>query len=217
MALSFPLSLANFYDKLTIQDVSIHLPELLQFTRSRAGEVLLEDLGERLWMGAVTLHRRNHADVAAAEALLSLVRSGQGSFWFCDPRCITPRMDQAQAIAASTVTISAVASNRRDLTLAGLPTNYTLSAGDRLSFDYTVGGDPRYAYHQITVGASTGAGASCVVQVDPHIRDGFSVGAVVTLIKPRMKAIYLPSSYQPSTGRGGMSEGMGFSIQQVLA
>lgn len=217
MALSFPLSLANFYDKLMIQDVSIHLPELLQFTRSRAGDVMVEDIGERLWMGRVSLHRRNHADVSAAEALLSLVRSGQGSFWFCDPRHVTPRADQAQVVASSTVTISAVAGNRRDLTLAGLPVGYTLSPGDRLSFGYVVGGDARYAYHQITVGAGTGAGTSCVVQVDPHIRDGFELGAVVTLINPKMKAIYLPSSYQPSTGRGGMSEGAAFSVQQVLA
>lgn len=217
MALSFPLSLANFYDKLSIVECGIHLPELLNFTRSRDGSTFVDSMGERLWMGSITLHRRSHADVGAAEAILSLVRSGQGAFRFCDPRYLRPAADQAEVVAGSSVTISSVHGNRRDLTLAGLPTNYTLSPGDRLSFGYTVSGEARYAYHQITVGGSTGAGTTRVVQVDPPIRDGFAVGEPVTLIRPWMMAIYLPDSYQPSSGRQMMSDGLSFAVQQVLA
>lgn len=218
MALSFPLSRPAFFNGLRVTSVRFYLPETLEMNRTEGGAVILADRGARLWHGEVTLTPGAHADIAADDAILSVLRQAGRPFYAYDPRLAYPRLDPTGALLGSaTPTLSAVASNNREATIAGLPVGYTLSRGDMLSYPY--GSDPtRVALHQIVTGGQAGGdGTLAGVEVTPHIRPGYSIGAAVTLIRPYCRAVYLPGSYQPSSGysrRAGSA--ISFSIIQTL-
>ena len=216
MALSFPLA-TTYFGGLQINQGRVYLPESLEINVTGGGEVLSNDLGERLWVGDVTIAPRPHRIMAAVEAQLSVLRQAGRSFFAFDPRVPAPISDPTGSIlGASSPVIASLAVNNRELTISGLPAGYVLSAGDNLSFAY--GSAPtRYALHQIVVGSTAnGVGLTGLIEVTPLIRAGASVGASIVLIKPYCKAVYTPGSYQASTGGQVMSGGLSFSFIQSL-
>jgi hypothetical protein len=218
MAFSYPLTLATFADTLMVRDLTFHLPEVVQMTRTAGGEQLTADIGERLWQGRITLGRMTRAEVGSPEVLIDLLRQAGRSFLIYDRYRTNPLLDPAGTIlGAASVTILALGGDARELSLAGLPAGYTLSAGDYLSFDY--GSAPvRRALHRVvplTVVAN-GSGQTPIFEITPALRPGASAGAAVSLKKAWCKAVMVAGSINAATRESIMTDGLAFDFVQTL-
>jgi len=212
--MSFPLSLADFFDKLPIAQVTFRPGRNVTFSETQGGEVIDHKIGARLWQGEVTLDRDLHETMAEVETLLSLVEEGGGSFMMRDPRYRGPRLDPlGTVLGAASVTIDAVSVDGLTLDLAGLPENYVLSPGDYLGFSY--GSNPaRFALHRVVGTYTAGPTVMAGIRVVPTIRDGAQVGAAVDLLTPAFKARLVEADY--GSGRSVLSAGGTFGFQQTL-
>lgn len=197
--LTFPLTLAQFYDLLPIQQAELDLPEALDVSQTAGGEVLATDLGTSLWSGRIELGVMTHDEVSAIRPLINILRRAGSSFLVSDPTRPWPRLDpNGTLLGGAAPTILAVGGSGRELSLTGLPAAYPISRGDLISFTY--GSSPtRYALHEF-VGAAVanGAGETGLLEVNPPLRPGASAGAAVQLVWPRCKARLVPG--ENSTG-----------------
>ena len=218
MALTFPLALTIFADTLLVQDVTCDLPELVEQSRTAGGEQLTADMGERLWTGRVNLGAMVRTEIGRPETLIQVLKQGR-TFEIYDRRRPNPLVDPTgNVLGAAAVTILALGADPRELSLAGLPGGYTLSAGDYLSFAYTSLAITRRALHRVvdaTVVAN-GSGQTALFEVVPAIRPGAVAGTAVTLKKPFCKAVMVTGSASPSQGRSTLYEGLGFDWVQTL-
>lgn len=217
MALTFPLTLAQFFDDLCISEASFDLDEAMQVNRTSGGEILTGATGTRLWYGEVMLHAHRKVDAEEISAKISVLRQAGRPFLVTPYGKAFPRLDPTGSIlGVSAVTIQSVNANNRDITLQGLPVGYVLSAGDFLSFLY--GSSPvRYALHQIAVGGTANGSGVATVEVSNFIRSGATAGIAVTLKNPVCKAVVRPGSFQPGSTRWRRwNTGMSFSFQQTL-
>lgn len=217
MALIFPLSLADFADKLKITTVRWWLQEYQETSMTGGGEFLVADLGPRLWKGSVTLAPMYHDEAAEVQALIESLDGSLNAFLLCDPRKRYPKGDpKGSLVASSSPVISALPSSNKELSITGLPAGYALSSGDMFSFTY--GANPvRRALHRIvnTVTAN-GSGVASGIEVRPHFRPGVATGVALTFRKPTAKVRIIPGSFEPGTAGAVHTEGMKFDVQQVL-
>lgn len=218
MALPFPLTEAQFFDKLRVATVTLSAPEPLQVDRTASGAVLPASIGDPLWQGEIRLADNIFAsDVFEIEALIGLLNRAGSSFLMYDPRKKYPTSDpDGSIILGSSPTIGSIASNKRDITLAGMPSGYTITAGDLLSFTY--GTSPvRYALHRAVTGATVEAGQSVTgtFEVTPMLPDGAAIADPVTLSKPPLKAVLQPNPTY-GAGRPAVVPGAVFGFSQTL-
>lgn len=218
MALSSPLSLAQFWDKLQrIARVQMAPYEPARIDRTAGGVVLKASLGEAVWRGTVTLHDDPLWDRAAeVEALIALAARPGMAFLIFDPRKPYPAADPDGSILGAAVPqIAALDANARELSLDDLPAGYVLTPGDLIGFEY--GSSPtRYALHRLVSGATAdGAGAAGPVEVTPPIRPGATTGTAVSLVRPVMKAVLEPD---PQYGGAvpGLTQGASFGFVQTV-
>lgn len=201
MALTFPLSLAQFQDKLKISVAEFYLSNPRQVDRTASGTQLTASLGSAVWRGSFQIPPTNsRADAAEVDALLSVLDRAGSSFLIYDPS----KPDPASG-GTGTATLSTISgTDRREITISGGP---TLAPGDLLSFTY--GSSPtRYSLHRIvTVSGST-------LEVTPFVPDGATTGVTITFSKPTMKAVLLPD---PDFGshRAVISSGKSFGFVQT--
>lgn len=217
MAQTFPMALADFFSTLPIQGFAPDLGESMEFSRTKGGEITTSDNGPRLWMMNIIIGERPHASIEQIKARLNLLRSPNRSLLVPSMPLLAPQKDPLGSIlGSSVVTLTAVASNNREITLEGLPPGYTLSIGDFLSFTY--GSNPvRYAMHQVVAEKSAdGAGILAALEVVDFIRPGWTAGAVVTLVKAFYKAVVVPRSTEVGDSDVLMSKGVKFSVIQTF-
>lgn len=214
MTLSFPLSLAEFFDTLPVRTSSFSLADASSTSVTGGGEVIKHNLGARLWQGEAVIDKDYHHLIAAIEARLSLLEGAGASFLIYDRRKPNPLNDPDGTLTGSAIIIDEVSGDFRELRLSGLPANYELAAGDLLAFTY--GSNPsRYALHRVVSGVQAwGGGLTPLFEVVPPIRDGAQVGAAVTLNKPVCKARLIEGEY--GKGRSTITEGGTIRWMQTL-
>lgn len=216
MALTYPLTFAQFLGALRVEEVTFRLSHPQEHTRLADGTVISASLGASLWTGSIRLAQANHPRHAQMEALIALMDQPGATFLCHDPRQIGPASDPEGVILGSAApTIHSVAANLRELRLTGLPVGYVLSAGDMLGFPY--GSDPvRHALHRLVVGGTAASGGlTPLMEVVPNLRPGAVAGLAVSLIRPACKARLLPSPGY-GAGRQALSRGAGFDFIQTL-
>ena len=216
MALTYPLTHAQFLGALRIEEVTFRLSQPQEHTRLGDGSVISASLGAALWTGSIRLAQASHPHHAGMEALIALMDQPGATFLCHDPRQIGPAGDPTGAILGpATPTIHSLAANMRELRVTGLPSGYVLSAGDMLSFQY--GASPvRYALHRIVVGGTASSGGlTPMLEVVPNLRAGAVAGLSISLIRPACKARLLPDPTY-GAGRQGLSRGASFDFIQTL-
>lgn len=215
MALSFPLTAAQFIDMLGVESCTFELGEAMQTSETGGGEIITASLGVRLWSATINLKTGYHATVAEQTAVLSMLRQPGRSFFAYDKARQFPAADPGGLLlGASTPTIASLPSNR-EIGIEGLPPSYVLTPGDRVAFAY--GSSPtRYALHEIVVGGLADVAGALTVEVTPEIRAGAAVGAAITLVRPLMKAVLAPGQTKLGTSSARTTAGATFQIQQTL-
>ena len=216
-ALTFPVSAAQFWTAQRVLDLEWSLSESVEVSTDGNGEVLVAQLGVRLWRASVTIARAPHAVQAQTLAMAALLRHSGASFMAYPTAQQYPAADPTGSIlGAATPLLASIAGDNRVIGISGLPSAYQISAGDFLSFSY--GSAPiRYALHQVVVGAAaSGAGLASGIEVTPPVRPGATVGAAIKLVRPEMKAIISPGSASGSVANLVRSEAWSYSLQQTL-
>ncbi|WP_247996674.1 hypothetical protein [Brucella tritici] len=216
MALTFPLSLAAFADKLPIETVKWRLAFQQETTGLGSGEVITADLAPPRWEGDVTLGPMYHDDAAAIQALIESLGGALNSFYLYAPQKAYPAKDPTGTIMGSSApVIASIGANNKSLSVSGLPAGYQLTAGDLFAFDY--GENPvRLNMHRLVESvAATGGGTTSVFEVAPPFRPGVAAGLALSFIKPAIKVKILPGSFDEGTAQGLITQGMAFSVYQI--
>ncbi|MTH62112.1 hypothetical protein [Paracoccus litorisediminis] len=212
MALPANLNLSQFSNKLRVTGFTLHCPTPKAISRTGGGEVLQARLGPSLWQGECQLSFSPQVKTAGIRALIDLLLDPGQTFNFSPVDYYGPAADLGGvALGSASVTLSAVASNNRDLTLAGLPSGYVLSPDDLLSFTHS-GGIP--ALHRLVVGATANGSGVATVEVWPRVRPGWAAGAAVQLKTPFLRAIMLER--EPGSSARIMHSGISFNFLQSL-
>lgn len=215
MALSFPLTSAQFMALIKVQSARFWLPDSVISEATEGGEIFSAARGPRLWQAEFSLVVRPHADVDRDEARLALLGMSGASFLAYDPRRTGPHADPLGTIlGASTPKISSV--GYRDIGITGLPASYPLRRGDYIGWTY--GTSPtRYALHRIVSDQTASAGGAITsVEVVPPVRPGLTVGTAITLKRPVCKMVLVPGSTSTGSGSGITSGGASFRASQTL-
>ncbi len=204
-ALTFPLSLAQFWEKLPIDDFSMEIGEALEISQLGGGGILTADLGERLWAGRVRLGRVTYDEAAEVEGLISLLRAGKRTFQAYDirrPECRAGALPPGfePKVGPSGVTA-------RTLSLVDLPAEFVISPGDHLG----LGG----MLHRVVQGGTVAPGGIPEIEVTPEILPGPVAGDPVTLSRASIEAMIVPGSFEPGASRRHVLDGLSFSFIEV--
>ena len=216
MALTLPLSLADFWDTLNVRTGVPMLVEQQEFSGLGTGEGLAHDLGPRLWQMAVQSAPQPFDDVQALRARIDALDGAINTFYATYKGKEYPKADPDGSILGSaTPTIHTIDANRKEMRVTGLPAGYVLTAGDMLAVDY--GSPSRRALVRLVTGATaSGAGLTPLFEVRPHLRPGITTTLDAILKKPAMKCKIVPGSL--STEDNMMVTGsISFTVRQTLA
>ncbi|MGN6146873.1 MAG: hypothetical protein ACTHOP_25165 [Mesorhizobium sp.] len=214
MALTFPLSLAEFADKLGLLAAPLVLRDNRELSGMGSGQIIEADLSPSLWGADVTTRPWRAIDARRLEALANAVIRSKGSFYLYDPRKAVPAFDPGGAVLGASVVKIASLPDAKSMGLKGLPADYKLSVGDHLCFDY--GSPARRAFHEIAEDVTAdGSGVTGAFEVTPFIRPGAAVDLVVTLFKPAVKMRIVPGSLSIRPVDAASSQ-ISFSVVQKL-
>lgn len=214
MPQAFPVQIVDFFDAVGVVSATFHLPDIRTSGETGGGEIITMDTGSRLWKGSFSVSPKYTDEADEAQALGELLLQSGASFLITDGRKRGPRYDPNGAIlGASTPTISAISADRREISIAGLPSGYILQTGDLVSFVY--GGV--YALHRVYgTRTANGSGNMSALEVIPAIRTGATAGANLTLIDPVCKAVVNPGSFQPQQQNAVITGGFSLEWTQTL-
>ncbi len=207
------LPLSAFFELLKVQarDFMLDAPQGLD--RTRGGSTIVSRYGDLLWRGTITIPPASTADAASTLALLEYVYSSMEPFLAYDTAKPGPRMDPTGAlIAASTPLVRTVASDRRTMTLKGLPAGYILSRGDLIGVAYS---GRRWLGRVFSVAVTAaGNGNTPDIALSMPLPVGIGPDNAVTLYKPAIKVKLL----EPSFGSAAplISSGISFQFQQDM-
>lgn len=216
MALTFPLTVEQFFARLPVSDISFTAPAQNMMDMTGGGDILTADVGPQLWQTRVTLGTMTKEEASWAGSMLDVLQVAGRSFMAHDLRRPFPRHDRDGALLAGrNVTLQTAAG--RELRLQGLPAAYRITGGDYVAFAY--GQNPtRRALHRVVTesAVANASGLSPVLEVTPMIRPGAAGGAAVTLIRPACKMVLVPGSIEPGRSFRTITTGMAFSAIQTL-
>lgn len=219
MAVSFPLYRSFLSDNLREMSLDMKLQGMQDITTTGAGEIIVADLGPKVWVGEVRCGVLTFQQAADLQARIELLDESQQSFYFTNVTLPYPFDDPNGSIldaSGRTPKIAAIASNNKEIKIKDLPNGYTLRRGNFFHFDF--GTDPVHrAFHRwSTTQTADGTGDTDWIEVRPHIRPGAAVNDIITIVKPALEAKIVPNSFQPGTARGMVVEGMSFQFRQVI-
>lgn len=216
MGLAFPLSLAEFFDRLRIATMGFSPSDPFVTSRTRGGELLTAQVGTILWQGSVRLLPDYHAEAAWVQAMLAYLRRTGGAFLATPGHYRGPSFDPGGVmLGTSAPQIDAFGAAADQVRLRGLPPGYVLATGDLLSFAYGPSLAQRACHQVVWGGAAAGDGKTPLLTVAPALRPGALVGAGVELVRPVIKARL---SAMPGYGNLGplMTDGLFFDFVQAL-
>ena len=218
MPLSYPLPTSEFIAALPIASVEFDCPEALEMSRTDGGEIITGSLGTRLWQGEVTLGRLTRDEARDAQTLINVARGSGASFFMHHTSQAFPKADPGGTLlGVATPSIASLPTDSRLISLKDLPAGYVLSRGDYLAFAYRSSPE-RYALHTVVDASvvASGSGSTAAFQVQPNLRPGAAVNAVVTLVRPVCKAVIIPGSVSPGRQNRFLTEGISFQFIQTL-
>lgn len=218
MAVSFPLTVNEFWEKLPVSEFEGFD---LKYNGSKsidgAGNIYESRVaGSGRWAATVRCDMQYFADVVKIEALVRTIMARQGTFFAYDLRNPYPAEDpDGSIIDGETVQIKSKGSNNRSIALKGLTNGYVLTRGDRLSV--SIGGSATALLEVAENVTATIAGETAEFEISPiGLPTALAVNQTVDLIKPPAKCRIMPGSFKPSTGSGNLSSGMSFTIYSIL-
>jgi len=181
-------------------------------SKTQGGDTLVKARGTPLWNLTATSRTLRPNELDYWRARLESLDAGKRPFWgYSLSRCYPiayPNGSWPGTFDGVSATIASLGSDNKSLSLAGLPSGFTLAVGDMFSFPYT--SQPRYALHRVEEAATAASnGTTGTFEVRPFIQAGAAVGDVVSVKQPRCLMMLVPGSISSTaelqTGTGTVS------------
>ena len=221
MATAFPIPLENFFDLIRFTSLDFQLGEAMEVNETAGGEVLAARVGQNLWSGKVSVVQAHYRTQEVIQSKLDLLRRPGASFLIGDRFGQYPQGDpDGSVLGVTAVTVESVQPNNRVLRLQGAPDGYQVSAGDHFSVTY--GSSPvKYAYFRVVAGSTFSNTYSPPrtgdIEVQPFISTSISAGDSVRLVRPHLKAVYVPDTMAGGSRFSvNLQSAIQFSWQQTL-
>lgn len=212
-AITFPLPLTAFADKLPIQSVRRAIQYNDQIDGLENGQLLVANVAPPLRRWTVNLRPLEYYEDDEISAIIEAMDGSLNPFFMYMPPRLYPAADpDGSILGANVVTITAIDADNKRLTLSGLPANYVLTRSDCMHFQFGGAANLRAFHRIVSPTEAASAGGVLQVEVRPHLHPGTALGTVVTLKKPCMKAVMYPGSYDDGELRGTKVTGKKFEI-----
>lgn len=208
MALTFPYPLAFLSDVLRPRDITFDFLRRDEQSGAGDGRLWSAELARPLWRVTLALgsyHRDYGREIDAKLRALGPNRP----FLFADPT-----YQPSGGNPGGAVTVGSVSADRTQLSLAGLPAEFAIAPGDRLSVTYS---GRVYLAEAAEPRTATGLGNAALFAVSPFVPFGVSAGMAVEMVKPVVKVIVPPGGHKPYTAvLGGVSSGASLTLLQKI-
>lgn len=212
MALSFPLSAARFMSTLKVVDAPFWQERQDMMSGTGGGEMIVSEITPPRWRCQVQCAPATLAEVAAIEAMLEAI--GPHSFHVFNPRKPYPAADpDGSEISGFIPTVHALGASNRTMRVSGLPSAYTISAGDMIG--YTSGA--LRAVHRVVETVTAAGTTTPFFEITPPLKPFAAVNANVTLVRPTVLMKIVWGGYSPPTANAAISQGITFDAVEVRA
>lgn len=209
------LALADFFDHLDLLPFHWSIQRNDQLSGGGDGRYWQAELAPPLWSAEITLRRMPSVRAEGIAARIRRLRGASETFLFRNPYVCGPRSDPVGTIFAdSNAAVSAISTERDAISVAGLPSGYRLTVGDKLQITDSVD-STLIAFLEVGAEKSAGSGGILsLVPVFPLVPNWVTVGDTVTVIRPACKCIMVPGSHSTGSVSGHLTDGQSFRIIQ---
>lgn len=214
MAITYPLSLAELFDRMAFEQQPWVLRKFEEMSGSGGGEWLTVKLSPDLWEVECRSTEMEFRDALALRSRLHLIGHSQ-AFYMCDVFRQYPQSDPTGSIhGSSTPQVKAVDSGREAMSIKGLPIGYVVSIGDL--FSITAGSPSRTVLIEAaeTVTAD-GSGDTAVFAVAPALRPWVAADDAVDLMRPAAKMKIVPGTLRIEDVGAALTR-VAFTARQAL-
>lgn len=214
MSISFPLAIADFWNTLGLIEGDLDLVQYQKQSITGGGDILTAKFGEPKWIGNYTLKPDYHRDSIKVNALFKALLGRNGTFLAYDKRSRYPYVDQTgSVISGSTVLVRSKGADNRSIALKGLPSYYTITAGDKIGIVNS--SFKRVLLEAVEDRIANVDGETVAFEVQPFLPVWIAVNDTAGLVNPLGKFKIVPGSYKPARGHGNISDGASFSMISV--
>lgn len=215
MAITYPLSAADFWEQLRFADRPTFIPQHNQKQSTAGnGDVLAGYLGQPKWMVNLTLAGGWHDRNMISESDIKHLVSRNGTILAYDIRRPHPIDDPVGwKLDGRTVTVASKGSDNRSLSLTGLRGQFIVTKTDKFSVLYDT--DKRFLFEVMETAQADDTGETAEFEVWPFLPPGLNVGDVVTMRKACGKFKVSANSFRPNGGAGNLAAGFSFSLISV--
>lgn len=219
MALTFPLSVEDFADKLPVASAPepFRIERFFNTSGLGTGQTLVTEIAPPRWRATFALAAMDPDRAAELQALADAI-GVTGTFYMWNRgRKPGPIHDPDGAILGNTpVVIDAVGADNKSLRLTGFPDGYRLAPGDLLSFDH--GSPRRRSLHRLVEPAiASGIGGTTgFFEVRPFLRAQDIAGEQVTLVKAAALMRFDPGTFTPGVDAPLVRTGMQLTVIEAI-
>lgn len=204
------LTKAQFFDQLRIASFNFELPEVLQSSQTKGGQIYTTSTGIRLWRGSITCQLSTHQNQQSLHALMRTIQRPGMFFDIAPIHALQPANRIAQSFANAKVNNAQSAGYT--LSVKGLPGSFNLARGDFLSFP--INGANRL--YEIAEDVSTGSGTASIKLTHPLTAGALPANNTVVSFTPALLTCqYVPGTMQFGAFGLGYAEGFSFQFQQA--
>lgn len=213
MAYTFPLALTVLSDILPIESVIWTDHRNDELSGIGSGRTWQANLADPLWTAEAGLALGYHADMKEIAAVVRKLQGAKNSFFLVDPTSPYPKSDPTGSIlGSSSVTISAIGTDRQAITLAGLPASYVLTRGDKGQVNYS--SPSRTWFFEVSETVTASGGGAATFEVYPTVPLLVATSAAVILKKPACKGFIMPGTFKPGTAADMFTRSAGFTFME---
>ncbi|MBD3785631.1 MAG: hypothetical protein IE922_01495 [Sphingomonadales bacterium] len=208
-----PLSYLS--DKLPVESVTFSILRQDELSGSGDGQIWQAQMAPPIWQAEIVLTNVRDDCARAIRAAVNGLNGSAGDFLLEDRACRYPLNDPLGAVVAgASPVVAAIGANRQSLGVTGLPANYKLAAGDKLT---VVFGSAVYLGEVSANVTASGAGAATVPVFPPVPYSAAASSQPVVLVRPYMKARLATGGWTRFTmqRRGSRYYGFGGAISAV--
>lgn len=204
MTITYPLP-TSFFDEFPGWSTEFNLLWRQEQSRTAGGQTVVKDMGSPLWQMTAQSRSMKPNELDYWRARLTSLENGLKTFHaFPKSRCFPVAYPNGSwptgGAFAGVGQVATIASNRKAISLSGLPAGYKVSVGD-----YVQIGDKDIHMVMEPVSAG-GGGVTTQFEVRPHLWPGVTAPVVATLVKPSCVMAVVPGSISTTadmaTGRG---------------
>lgn len=217
MTITYPYPLAFLADTLPIAEVTFDVQRNDEMSGTGDGRLWSAELAPPLWTAEVTLGMPTNDEAIEIAAKIRRLHGAREAFFLYDPLRRFPKNDPSGTLLSGrTIRIASIASGREAIAVGGFPAGFQLAPGDKFSIAYTISGSPvRIAFHEVSEPVqASGGGTTPQFSIFPRLPAGIAVNAETWFVRPFMKAVIVPRSFNAGTGGAVHTSSMRFTAIQ---